>query len=216
MTCRQKTQCIDTSHEIVSVADQGRKVPCGKVVVFWVTVIVASSGRRGSGHKKPEAQNMFFDVVIKVLNFIVSVIRVELPKITLHLFFCECRFVDVSCSCRSFSIYNVFLTFLIFFSGNVFNCSLKRIFCRFLFMNWWSGLNYKAHISRNPTLPQGTFLPWSATGVLTLACNVKMNRPKSWGGQAEAMHHQLQMMMLVMLAPNLESTRFQPCQKASS
>ena len=28
---------------------------------------------------------MFVDVVIKVLNFIVSVIRVELPKIILHL-----------------------------------------------------------------------------------------------------------------------------------
>ena len=48
---------------------------------------------------------MFFHVVIKVLNFIVSVIRVELPKITLHLLlFCKCRFVDVSCSCRSSSI----------------------------------------------------------------------------------------------------------------
>ena len=46
---------------------------------------------------------MFFDVVIKVLNFIVSVIRVELPKITLHLLlFCKCRFVDVSCVCCSF------------------------------------------------------------------------------------------------------------------
>ena len=33
---------------------------------------------------------MFFDVVIKVLNFIVSVIRVELPKITFHLFFFVC------------------------------------------------------------------------------------------------------------------------------
>ena len=30
---------------------------------------------------------MFFDVVIKVLNFIVSVIRVELPNITLPLSF---------------------------------------------------------------------------------------------------------------------------------
>jgi hypothetical protein len=28
---------------------------------------------------------MFFDVVMKVLTFIVSVIRVKLPKITLHL-----------------------------------------------------------------------------------------------------------------------------------
>ena len=35
--------------------------------MFRVTVIVASSGRRESGHKKPEAQNMFFDLVIKVL-----------------------------------------------------------------------------------------------------------------------------------------------------
>ena len=40
-----------------------------------------------SGHTKPEAQNMFFDVVIKVLTFIVSVIRVKLPAITLHLLF---------------------------------------------------------------------------------------------------------------------------------
>ena len=47
--------------------------------------IVASSGRRESGHKKPEAQNMSFDVIMKVLIFIVSVIGVELPKITLHL-----------------------------------------------------------------------------------------------------------------------------------
>ena len=48
---------------------------------------------------------MFFDVVIKVLNFIVSVIRVELPEITLHLLlFCKCRFVDVLCLCRPFSI----------------------------------------------------------------------------------------------------------------
>ena len=30
---------------------------------------------------------MFFDVVMKVLTFIVSVIRVKLPKITLHLLF---------------------------------------------------------------------------------------------------------------------------------
>ena len=53
--------------------------------MFRVIVIVASNGRRESGHKKPEAQNMFFDVVMKVLTFIVSVIRVKLPKITLHL-----------------------------------------------------------------------------------------------------------------------------------
>ena len=53
---------------------------------------------------------MFFDVVIKVLNFIVSVVRVELAKITLHLLFlCKCRFVDVSCSCRSFSIIIFFI-----------------------------------------------------------------------------------------------------------
>ena len=30
---------------------------------------------------------MFFDVVMNVLTFVVSVIRVKLPKITLHLFF---------------------------------------------------------------------------------------------------------------------------------
>ena len=48
---------------------------------------------------------MFCDVVIKVLNFIVSVIRVELPKITLRLLlFCKCRFVDVLCLCRPFYI----------------------------------------------------------------------------------------------------------------
>ena len=89
--------------------------------MFRVTVIVASSGRRESGHKKPEAQNMFFDVVIKVLNFIVSVIRVKLPKITLHLlFFCMCRFVDASCSCRSFSILFYDYSFL---SENILNCS---------------------------------------------------------------------------------------------
>ena len=73
---------------------------------------------------------MFFDVVIKVLNFIVSVIRVELPKITLHLLlFCKCRFVDVSCSCRPFSI--CFLYFYNFFSGNIFNCS-EEFFCQLL------------------------------------------------------------------------------------
>ena len=53
--------------------------------MFWITVIVASSGRRESGHKKLEAQNMFFDVAMQVLTFIVSVSRVKLPKITLHL-----------------------------------------------------------------------------------------------------------------------------------
>ena len=35
-----------------------------------------------SGHRKPETQNMFVDVVMEV---IVSVIGVELPKVTLHL-----------------------------------------------------------------------------------------------------------------------------------
>ena len=33
-----------------------------------ITIIVASSGRRESGHRKPEAKNMFFDVVMKVLT----------------------------------------------------------------------------------------------------------------------------------------------------
>jgi len=57
---------------------------------------------------------MFFHVVIKVLNFIVSVIRVELPKITLHLLpFCKCRFVDVSCSCRPSFVLCVFFDFFL-------------------------------------------------------------------------------------------------------
>ena len=38
--------------------------------------------------RKLEAQNMLFDVIMKVLIFIVSVIGVvELPKITLHLLY---------------------------------------------------------------------------------------------------------------------------------
>ena len=97
---------------------------------------------------------MFFDVVIKVLNFIVSVIRVELPKITLHLSFFVCVDVWMFHVPAALSFFD-----LIFFSGNVFNCSLKRIVCQLSFMNWCSGLNYKAHISRNTTLSQGTFLP---------------------------------------------------------
>ena len=56
--------------------------------------------------KRPQetwGSNMFFDVVVKVSSFIVLAIRVELPKATLHLLFCKCRFVDVSCSCPSSS-----------------------------------------------------------------------------------------------------------------
>ena len=41
------------------------------------------------GDEKAATRNLrlktFFDVVMKVLTFIVSVIRVKLPKITLHL-----------------------------------------------------------------------------------------------------------------------------------
>ena len=65
---------------------------------------------------------MFFDIVMKVLTFIVSVIRVKLPKISLHLLF----FVsdDLWMFCVSvvlllfnFSFCNVFCNF---FSGNIF------------------------------------------------------------------------------------------------
>ena len=57
---------------------------------------------------------MFFHVVIKVLNFIVSVIRVELPQITLHLLlFCKCRFVDVPRSCRPSFVLCVFFVFFL-------------------------------------------------------------------------------------------------------
>ena len=73
---------------------------------------------------------MFFDVVIQVLNFIVSVIRVELPKITLHLLlFCKCRFVDVSCSCRSFS--NLFFLFCLDLSQEIFLIVLKNLLSNF-------------------------------------------------------------------------------------
>ena len=58
-----------------------------KFLVIWVTIIVVSSGWWESCHKKPEAENIFFDVVMKVLTFIVLVNWVELPKITLHLMF---------------------------------------------------------------------------------------------------------------------------------
>ena len=73
--------------------------------MFRVTVIVASSEQRESGHKKPEAQNMFFDVVMKVLTFIVSVIRVKLPKITRHLLFFVSDDLWMFCLCRTSFIY---------------------------------------------------------------------------------------------------------------
>ena len=48
-------------------------------------------------------------------------IRVELPKITLHLLlFCKCRFVDVSCSCRSSSIVLFVFWFFMIFSQETF------------------------------------------------------------------------------------------------
>ena len=72
---------------------------------------------------------MFFDVVIKVLNFIVSVIRVELPKITLHL--------SLFCKCRSFlylvfvSSFFYFVFFCNFISGNKFLIVLKTFSVNF-------------------------------------------------------------------------------------
>ena len=78
---------------------------------------------------------MFFDVVMKVLTFVVSVIRVKLPKITLHLLF----FVsdDLWMFCVSvvlllflFSFVIVFVTFL---RKYIFNCFeetfLSPFFC---------------------------------------------------------------------------------------
>ena len=85
------------------------------------------------GHKKPEAQNMFFDVVMKVLTFTVSVIRVKLPKITLHLLF----FVsdDLWMFCVSVVPFFIFvmivLFFCNFFSGNIFSIVLKKFFVNF-------------------------------------------------------------------------------------
>ena len=58
---------------------------------------------------------MFFDVVMKVLTFIVSVIRVKLPKITLHLLF----FVsdDLWMFCVSVVLFLFFFcNFFVFFS----------------------------------------------------------------------------------------------------
>ena len=75
---------------------------------------------------------MFFDVVMKVLIFIVSVIRVELPKITLHLFFlqvtiCGC-FVFVS---FFFLKFFCVVFFVDFFSANIFTCSEELFFVNF-------------------------------------------------------------------------------------
>ena len=81
--------------------------------MFWVTVIVASSEQRESGHKKPEARNMFFDVDMKVLTFIVSVIRVELSKITLHLLFFVSDDLWMFCVSVVLLLFNYFLIFLL-------------------------------------------------------------------------------------------------------
>ena len=72
---------------------------------------------------------MFFDVVMKVLTFIVSVIRVKLPKITLHLLF----FVSDDLWMFFVSVV-LFLFFYNFFSGNIFLIVLKNSFVNFLFV----------------------------------------------------------------------------------
>ena len=49
---------------------------------------------------------MFFDVVMKVLTFIVSVIRVKLPKITLHLLFFVSDDLWMFCVCVVLFLFN--------------------------------------------------------------------------------------------------------------
>ena len=56
----------------------------------------------------------FLTVVMKVLMFMVSVIGVELYKITLHLLFVASdHLVDVSCLCRSSSFEVCFVKFFL-------------------------------------------------------------------------------------------------------
>ena len=62
---------------------------------------------------------MFFDVVMKVLTFIVSAIRVKLPKITLHLLFFVSDDLWMFCVCVvlllfNFLIYDFLSTFFVY------------------------------------------------------------------------------------------------------
>ena len=54
---------------------------------------------------------MFFDVVMKVLTFIVSVIRVKLPKITLHLLFSVSDDLWMFCVSVVLFLFNFFFCF---------------------------------------------------------------------------------------------------------
>ena len=67
-------------------------------------------------------------------------IRVELPKITLHLFFVSNDLWMFRAGVVLF-LFNLFI--IIYFSGNNFNCSEERILSPFFCVNWWSGLKSK-------------------------------------------------------------------------
>ena len=56
---------------------------------------------------------MFFDVVMKVLTFIVSVIRVKLPKITLHLLFFVSDDLWMFCVSVVLFLFNFFCNFFL-------------------------------------------------------------------------------------------------------
>ena len=63
---------------------------------------------------------MFFDVVMKVLTFIVSVIRVKLPKITLHLLFFVSDDLWMFCASVVLFLFIFFKFFFVIFSQEIF------------------------------------------------------------------------------------------------
>ena len=74
---------------------------------------------------------MFFNVVMKVLTFIVSAIRVKLPKITLHLLFFVSDDLWMFCVSVVLFLFVCFnLSFFNSFSGNIFLIVLKKQFCQ--------------------------------------------------------------------------------------
>ena len=63
---------------------------------------------------------MFFDVVMKVLTFIVSVIRVKLPKITLHLLFFVSDDLWMFCVSVVLFLFDFFCNYFVIFSQEVY------------------------------------------------------------------------------------------------
>ena len=73
--------------------------------VIWVRAGAASTASWCTCHTKPEAPNVFSDVVAKVWIIYSKVSGVELLNTSV---FWKCLFVDIMCSCRSFCLF--FLT----------------------------------------------------------------------------------------------------------